>query len=418
MEVITLGTKKVTLRVAGWFGERDIDLAFPANWEVTERRMAGHDKPALTDEQMRDALRNPIGTPQLSQLAKGKQKVIILFDDLPKPTPVGRIVPFVLEELYAGGIKDEQIRFLCAPGTHRYMTYPEMAAKLGADIVEKYPVYQHNIYENTVLVGNTTNGTPVYINREFTSCDLKLAIGSIIPHQLAGFGGGGKIILPGIAGIKTVAYHHKKMRSGTFADTAKLARVDDNAFRLDMEEAARLSGLQFKVDAVLNNRREVVGLFAGDLVAEHRTGVKLAREVYATEMLKDMDILVNNGYPDECQMRRSTWTIPISLRDGGDAVIINHSHSGQVVHQWIGRFGTDFGGGGWNPGGRVGHLVKPARVILMAPFLTKVDRMEIGEAEKLVWYKSWGEVLADLMSRHGAGTKVGVYPCPPIQIPV
>ena len=82
----------------------------------------------------------------------------------------------------------------------------------------------------------------------------------------------------------------------------ELARVDDNAFRLDIEEAARLAGLQFKVDAVLNNRREVVGLFAGDFVAEHRSGVELAREVYATKMLKDMDILVINGYPDECQV--------------------------------------------------------------------------------------------------------------------
>jgi len=413
-----LETQRVTLRVAGWFGERDFQLAFPSNWVVTERRMAGHDRPALSDDQMRAALQNPIGTSRLSELARGKEKVIILFDDLPKPTPTHRIVPFVLEELHAGGIKDEQIRFLCAPGTHRYMSYQELAAKLGADILEKYPVYQHNPYENTVLVGNTSNGTPVYVNREFSSCDLRLGIGSIIPHQSAGFGAGGKMILPGIAGIQTVAYHHTNMRKGAFGETAKLARVEDNAFRLDIEEAARLAGLQFKVDAVLNNRREVVGLFAGDFVAEHRAGVKLAREVYATKMLKDMDVLVNNGYPDECQFRRSTWTVPISVREGGDVVIVNHSHSGQVVHQWSGRFGTDFGGGGWKPGGAAVHLVKPARVFIVAPFLTKADRMEFGAAEKVMWYKSWGEVLAELVSRHGPGTKVGVYPYPPIQIPV
>ena len=409
-------TKKVSLRVEGWFGERDIELAFPSNWEVTERRMAGHDKPALTDEQMRAALQNPIGTSRLSELARGKEKVIILFDDIPKPTPANRIVPFVLEELHAGGIKDEQIRFLLAPGTHRYLTYEELAAKLGADIVEKYPVYQHNIYEHTEFVGNTSNETPVYVNREFVACDLKLGIGSIIPHQSAGFGAGGKMIMPRIAGIQTITYHHINMRKGAFAETAKLGRVDDNAFRLDIEEAARLAGLQFKVDCVLNNRREVVGLFAGDFVAEHRAGVKLAREVYATTMLKDMDILVNNGYPDECQVRRSTWPVPISLREGGDVVIVNHSHSGQVVHQWSGRFGTDFGGGGWKPGVMGMHLNKPARVIVMAPFLTKLDRMGLGE--KVVWYKSWGEVLADLVSRHGPGTKVGVYPYPPIQLPV
>lgn len=413
-----MGSQKVSLRVQAYFAERDIELAFPSTWEVTERRMAGHDKPALTDDEMRAALHNPIGAPRLSELARGKEKVVILFDDIPKPTPADRIVPFVLEELHEGGIRDEQIRFLCAPGTHRYLTYREFVAKLGEDIVQKYPVYNHNNYENLVHMGTTSNGTPVFVNREYASCDLRLGIGSIIPHQSAGFGAGGKMILPGVSGMQTVAYHHTNMRTGAMKDKVKLGVVDDNPFRLDIEEAARLAGLQFKVDSILNNRRQVVGLFAGDFVAEHRAGVKMAREVYATEMLKDMDILVNNGYPDECQFRRSTWTVPVSLREGGDVVIVNHAHQGQVVHQWNGRFGTDFGGGGWSAGEKALHLTKASRVYIMAPFLSKLDRMEFGAAEKVVWYQSWGEVLADLVSRHGPGAKVGVYPYPPIQLPV
>ena len=107
--------------------------------------MAGHDRPALSEEQMRAALHNPIGSPRLSELAGGKKEVCHLFDDLPKPTPTSRIVPFVLEELHAGGITDEHIRFLCAPGTHRPLMYPEFVAKLGADIVARYPVYNHNV---------------------------------------------------------------------------------------------------------------------------------------------------------------------------------------------------------------------------------------------------------------------------------
>ena len=410
-------TQKVRLRVAAWFGEREIDLAFPSDWEVTERRMAGHDRPALTDDQMRAALRNPIGTPRLSELAMGKQRVVILFDDLPKPTPTGRIVPFVLEELRSGGIRDEQIRFLSAPGTHRYMTYQELAAKLGPDILEKYPVYQHNAYENTVFIGKTRNGTPVHINREFLSCDLRLGIGSIIPHHSAGFGAGAKIILPGIAGMETVAHHHKQMRMGVHAGTAKIAQVEGNAFRLDMEEAARLAGLQFKVDSVLNNRREVVGLFAGDFVAEHRAGVKLAREVYSTELLKNMDVLVINCYPDECQFPKSTWIVPSSIREGSDVVVINHAHAGQVVHQYNSRFGTDYGGQGWKAASTAGHMNKSSRVIIMAPSLSRLDRMELGPDEKVLWYKSWEEVLADLVSRHGPGTQAGIYPYPSLQIP-
>ena len=298
-------TKKVSIRVAAWADERDIELSFPSDWEVTERRMAGHDRPALTGDQMRAAMENPIGTPRLKELAKGKEKVVILFDDMSKPTPIDCIVPFVLEELHAAGIKDEQIRFLNAPGTHRYLTCWEMAKKLGRETVEKYPVYLHNIYENTVFVGNTSNGTPVYVNREFASCDLRLGIGSIVPHHSAGFGGGAKLVLPGVSGIQTVASHHTHMRAGALAERAKQGRVEDNPFRLDMEEAARMAGFHFKVDSILNNRREVVGLFAGDFVAEHRAGVKLAREVYATEGMKDLDLLVINTYPVEVQFPKS-----------------------------------------------------------------------------------------------------------------
>jgi hypothetical protein len=297
------------------------------------------------------------------------------------------------------------------------MTYQELAAKLGADILEKYPVYQHNTYENTVFVGNTSNDTPVYINREFLSCDLRLGIGSIIPHHSAGFGAGAKIILPGIAGMETVVHHHTHMRTGVHAGSAKIARVEGNAFRLDMEEAARLAGLHFKVDTILNNRREVVGLFAGDFVAEHRAGVKLAREVYTTELLKNMDVLVINCYPDECQFPKSTWIVPSSVREGSDVVVINHAHAGQVVHQYNSRFGTDYGGRGWKVASTAGHMNKSSRVIVMAPSLSKVERMELGPDEKVVWYRTWEEVLADLMSRHGSGTRAGIYPYPSIQIP-
>ncbi len=420
-KVATLGTRKVWIRVAAWGDEREIELTFPSDWEVTECRMAGHDKPGLTDDQMRTALRNPIGTPRLSELAGGKEKVVILFDDMSKPTPIGRIVPFVLEELHEGGIKDEQIRFLNAPGTHRYLTCWELAAKLGRETVESYPVYLHNVYENTVFAGNTSNGTPVHVNREFASCDLRLGIGSIIPHHSAGFGGGAKLVLPGVSGMQTVASHHTYMRAGALAEKAKMGRVEGNPFRLDMEEAARLAGLHFKVDSILNNRREVVGLFAGDFVAEHRAGVKLAREVYGTKILKDMDVLVINCYPDEVQSGKSTWIVPGSLREGGEVVIVNHSYSwetGDVVHQRNGRFGTDFGGGGWKPGGMAAKLAKASRVIAMSPFMSKVDRMELGPSEKVFLYRTWEEVLKDLMSRHGRGTKAGVYPCPSIQVPV
>lgn len=409
-----MGTTRVSLRVSTWFNERDIELTFPDTWQVQECRMAGHDRPALSEAEMRAAIQNPIGSPRLKDLAQGKERVAILFDDMVKPTPTSRIVPFVLEELRAGGIVDDQIRFVCAPGTHRPLIYTEFAAKLGADIVCRYPVYNHSIWENLAYVGTTSRGTPVHVNREYASCDLRLGIGSVIPHGLAGFGGGGKIILPGISGIDTVEHHHKNRARST--DLAAFrGEVDGNVFRLDIEEAARLAGLQFKVDSVLGPRREVVGLFAGDLVAEHRAACRLANEVYHTVPAVEADVVVVNCYPDEPQWPRGTWAARTSLRAGGDAVLVNHSYEGQNLNQYGSRLGTDFGGRGYRPGQRTEHVASAGRVIVFGPHLSMYDRQELGR-ERVIWCREWGEVLAELASAHGPGTRVAVYPCAPLQL--
>ncbi len=405
-----MATNRVSMRINAFFGDETIDLVFPGGWEVQACLMAGHDRPALSDQEMREALQNPIGSPKLSELAKGKTEVCILFDDIPKPTPTSVIVPYVLEELHNGGIKDEQIRFICAPGTHRFLTFREFVAKLGQEIVERYPVYNHSIWENLVDVGTTSRGTPVQVNREFASCDLRVAIGSLFPHGAAGFGGGGKIILPGVCGIDTIEHHHTKMKPNR--DVNKL---DENEFRLDIEEAARLAGLHFKVDAVINNRREVIGLFAGDLVEEHRVGAELARKMYATKMAKDADVVVANSYPDEGQMGRCQWCVDPSLKEGGDVVFIVHSEDGQNLHQLSSRFGTGYGGRKYNPDRLNRRLDKVSRLLVMTPSLSKYDRLDLVPSEKVSWCRNWGEVLAELCDRHGSGTNAAVYPYAPLQ---
>ncbi len=407
-----MATNRVSMRVNAFFGDERIELAFPGNWEVQACLMAGHDLPALNEQKMSEALQKPIGSPRLSELAKDKKKVCILFDDIPKPTPTDAIVPYVLEELHNGGIKDEQIRFICAPGTHRYLTYREFVAKLGRDTVERYPVYNHSIWENLVDVGTTSRGTPVQVNREFASCDLRVAIGSIFPHGAAGFGGGGKIILPGVSGIDTIEHHHTNRKGNRNLD-----ELDENEFRLDIEEAARLAGLHFKVDAVLNNRREVIGLFAGDFVEEHRAGAVLARKVYATKLAENADVVVANSYPDEPQMGRCQWCVDPSLKEGGDVVFVVHSQDGQNLHQLSSRFGTGYGGRKYNPDRLNRRLDKVNRLIVMAPSLSKYDRADLVQPEKVTWCRNWGEVLAELCDRHGSGTNAAVYPYAPLQIP-
>jgi len=403
---------KISLTINGFYGDDEIELALPDYWEVDVRRMEGHGQPALTDDQIRERLAHPYGTPPLRELARGKKEAVIVFDDLPKPTRTDKLAPLVIEELHAGGITDEHIRFIVALGTHRMLTQPEFAAKLGWDIVEKYMVYNHSIWENLVFKGNTGMGTPVYINREFDACDLRIGIGSLMPHVSAGFGGGAKIVMPGVSGMETIKYHHTNKHAN-----AQLNRVDDNSFRLDMEEVARLAGLHFKVDVIMNEKRETIGLFCGDFVEEHREAVKLARQTYATDLGQDADIVISNAFPDEPQIVRAYWPIPATLKEGGDVVVLTHFWEGQNLQGLVARYGTDFGGVMWKPRLRAGALAKAARLFVMAPFLSKYDREESGPSEKMIWHTRWEDILAELVAKHGPGAKVVVYPYTALQMP-
>jgi len=402
-----------------WYGDSTLELTFPESWIMTVHRMKGHGKPALSDEEIRNAFLNPIGTPRISELAKGKKEVVILFDDLTRPTPVHRVIPFVLDELHAGGISDEHIRFVAAIGTHVLLSRDDFEKKLGKDIVERYPIYNHNIYENCVDVGTTSRGTPVQINKEVMSCDLKIGIGGCKPLSFAGFGGGGKIILPGVSSIETISHNHRKiggLGTSRVNPTLGLGKVVGNEVRSDIEEAARLAHLDVKIDIVMNNKREAVGVFVGDFVEEHRKACLLGREIYATEMAKEADVVVVNSYPQEYEPLPAFWPAGRSLKMGGYVILIYQSVRGLVPYYLEGRFGTNYGGRCYEA-----HEYKPVpkakKIFVFAEHTSKNERDWIGPSESILWYKSWDELIKELKSIVGEKARVAVYPYAPIQCP-
>ncbi|MBI4551689.1 MAG: DUF2088 domain-containing protein [Candidatus Latescibacteria bacterium] len=401
----------VTLPVAAWGQTTTLDLSFPEDWTVTCCRMAGHDAPGLSDDQIRAALASPLSTPRLSEMARGKKRVAILFDDLTRPTPAYRVVPFVLEELRRGGINDDQVRFIAAIGTHAPMPRSELVKKLGEDIVERFPVYNHNIYDNVAEVGVTSYGTPVFINREAASCDLKVGIGGILPYgQKHVYNGGGKIILPGISGIETIVDYHVKVYE-RIKDFSFDPRVVEGIppYRVNLEEAARLAELDMKVDLVQNNRKEVVGLFAGDFIQTHRTGSQWARCIYTTPVAPPSDVVILNSYPKEDQPLVGLWVAIQSVKPGGDIVIFSHSTNGIAhVHYLFGRFGDGFGGPGWSPG-RHFQAAEARRVIFCSPYLSKAD-MDNYSPERVTFCKSWNEVRTLLERERNGQTSVAIYP--------
>ncbi len=402
-----------------WYGDTELELAFPDSWEVLTCRMQGENAPRLTDDGFRKAFRNTIGTPRIAELARGKKEAVIIFDDLSRPTKVAELVPYILAELKEGGVKDEGIRFVSALGGHGAMKLMDFEKKLGRETLRKYPAYNHNPFENCTFVGRTTRGTPISINSEVMSCDLKIAVGAIVPHPTAGFGGGGKLILPGVAHADTIwANHHdvggrgqptKDNPLGNLDPSIGFGKVEANVLRLDMEEAARLAGLDVIVNAVVNLYRETVGLFVGDVVAAHREGVKLARRIYATDSPPKGDIVVVNAYAKANEGAVSVQTgCKLLKEEGGTLVMIANIPEGQICHYMARSFGKKIGGRLWGP--RQGLPPRTKRMIVLGPYIDRAGLDWLGPADQVTIASSWAEIVALLQQEHGATARVIVVP--------
>jgi len=402
---------KVRVPQLYWYTPSELELDFPDSWEVHFCPPRGHDRPRLSPQEMQKAFDNPIGTPPLRELARGRKEVAILFDDTTRPTRTHEIASYVLKELAAAGIADDQIRFVAAVGTHGPHDNVAHRLKLGQEILERFPVYNHNPYENCVEVGTTSRGTHLAVNREVMRCDLKIGIGCIVPHPQVGFGGGGKVILPGVAHIDSIVHFHAQVPF-TAPETIGPGNYDQNVMRLDFEEACRLAGLDFTADCLVNLKGEMIALFAGDPLEEHWEAVKLAKEVYATERIPGLNVVVTNAF---LKGNEAFVAVPTALRslgmDGGTMVIIMNTPTGQVVHYSMRSFGSDYGGRLFS----ARTLPPQFKVIVLNPVkdLTCVDMF--GNAKSVTWAKNWSEARGVLESQYPNGAKVAVYPDGTIQ---
>ncbi|MEM0215535.1 MAG: lactate racemase domain-containing protein [Archaeoglobaceae archaeon] len=396
--------------------DRDLELKFPDSWDVSVFKMKGHESKALSREEMLKAIRNPIGSKTLRELSDGKDSAVIIFDDLTRPTKVGEIAELVLEE-----IKLKEVVFVCANGAHGAFDREDFVMKLGERIVENYPVFNHNPYQNLDYLGETSFGNPIEINAEVMSYPLKIAIGSILPHPQFGFGGGAKIILPGIAGIRSIVYNHGVLGGWGIAEkfrelhpTCNMAygRVnEENIQRRDAEEAARMAKLDFIINVLINIRRDSTHLFAGDVVEAQRKGVEVAKEHYSTPIEFDFDVVVANAYSKANEATIATWTT-LCLKEGGTFVLVCNPKGGQVSHYVHGRWGMRKKGGTlYLP--PPDTLKKAEKVILFSEFHERQPAFETVH-ENAVKVKSWDEVLEELGKEK---KKVAVFPDATIQKP-
>jgi len=399
-----------------WYEEGELKLEFPESWEVVPCLMNGHDAPHVTPEQIRAAFDEPIGTPPLRELARGRKEVAIIFDDISRPTRVAELVPYALEELEAAGIPESAVRFICATGTHGAHTFQDFQKKLGKDILDRFGVYNHNVYENCTYVGQTSQGTKLSVNSEVMSCDLRMAIGSVVPHPQSGYGGGGKIILPGIASIDSIEAFHLleiRAREAGEASTVGPGNYLENPLVKDFNEAARMIALDFKVDTIINGHGQPCAIFAGEPQAEFYEAVKFAVPHYATKAVPGAEVVVVNNYSKGNEaMVGLLIGVPMLMEKGGDLVLIMDYPAGQVVHYLLGSFGKEARGRLFNPINFQLPWLK--RVVVVSPQFERsfADWLAIPDT---VWVKTWPEVMDILAQDFPDGTKAAVVPDGTIQ---
>ena len=245
----------------------------------------------------KQALATPIGSPALKSLLRPNSRVCIIFTDVTRATPNERIIPWLLKELSA--LPRENIVLLNALGTHRPNSREELERLLTPEVVRGYHVLNHEPKNPSALVriGQTRDGNPVLLNRHCVQADLRIVTGFIEPHFFAGFSGGPKGIMPGVAGLETVmsnhGTHHISSANATFGVTA------GNPLWEELRDVALSAGPSFLVNVTLNEQREITGVFAGHIVQAHQAGCEFVRAsaMQRCESPFDLVVTTNSGYP-------------------------------------------------------------------------------------------------------------------------
>lgn len=319
---------------------------------------------ATPEEELKCALRAPMGTKRLAELACGKQSALIMVPDITRKFPLDIVLPAIIEELRLAGLGKQNIRILIGAGTHRGMTPNEMKEHFGDAFYSTYSdiIYNHEWWkdEQLVYIGTTLNGTPIEINRMACDADLKIAIGAVKPHRDAGWSGGAKMIQPGISGLKTTGYTHWM---ASHYHTDEILGKTENPVRREMEQIASQVGLDFIVNCVLTDEYHLSKVFAGDFVAAHRAACEAARGYFTVEADEEADIFICGTSASQ----RSMWSIASGpnwceklLKKGGTVVVFAQCPEGICDEH------TDVAKYGYLPFNEVDTLVKTGKLTDLA----------------------------------------------------
>lgn len=286
-----------------------------------------------------DAVASPVGSPELSVLAEGKKKIVIIASDHTRPVPSRYIIPPMLREIRKGN-PNADISILIATGCHRLTTKEELIFKFGEEIVENEKIVIHDCDSECVNIGTLPSGGECLIDKVAAEADLLLAEGFIEPHFFAGFSGGRKSVLPGIAARKTVLANH--CSEFIASDKARTGILEGNPIHKDMLWAAKTAGLKFIVNVVINDKKEVVYAVAGDVEKAHNKGCEFLSGLCRASAVKaDIAVSTNGGYPLDQNIYQSVkgmTAAEATVKKGGVIIMVSDSscgHGGEDLYKMM-----------------------------------------------------------------------------------
>jgi nickel-dependent lactate racemase len=374
------------------WGKEKLSLTLPEDW-----RLAGVLEPAAlppvadVPAEVRRSLAEPVASPRLSELIRPGMKAVLVIDDGSRPTPVAQILPVVLEEMLAAGMKREDITLVPAIGVHQPMAPEEIAARAGAEnfagLNLENPACDDP--DHLVYLGRTRRKTPVWVNKTVALADVVVSIGCIEPHFIASFGGGYKNLIPGVAGRTTIARNHALNCSPTTFNMVGQP-IEGNPMRLDLEEAGRmLKPPVFIVNAVMNSAKQVVRIVAGDAVAAHRAGAEVSARLYGVHAAAPADVVICSSHPMDQDFRQGGKALTNTIwavKPGGVMIIAVRAEEG------LGVFGLA------DRKLPLGRAALKALAPVLLPLVPRLKLKSVGDEEKLFLYFALQAMLrADLL---------------------
>ncbi len=372
----------------------------------------------LTGEaEVERALKTPIGSPRLRDIVHRGETVAIVTSDITRPMPTAKVMPALLDELYAGGVRPEDITLVFALGSHRRQTDEEKRRLAGERAWNEIRCADSDP-EDCVPFGTTSRGTPVDITRVVAEADRRICLGNIEYHYFAGYSGGAKAIMPGVSTRAAIQANHSRMVQPECCAGA----LETNPLRMDIEEAGAMVGIDFILNVVLSEHKEILCAVAGDAVKAHREGCRFLDRLYRKELAAAADIVLvsQGGAPKDLnlyQTQKALDNAKHAVKDGGIIILIGSCKEGlgeRTFEEWmttapnaralIERIGREFKLGG--------HKAAAIAMVLERAEVDLVSELDDDFVRSIFLkpYKSAQEALDHAFVKLGSNAKVLAMP--------